>query len=360
MDYGAVLQRAWHETWRYKILWLFGFFVGGASASSSNNSANTGSVGAAPTAVTPASIDAAARVVRDFVIQNGALIVSLLVLVTAIGLLFLVISVAAQGALIHLVNEGEEGRPVRGGAGWRVGFTKWWRVFGVDFLTGLPILVLFAGMTAIGVVAVISAVDRVGGFVALATQGSAAVAAVLMSLLGVGLVEIVLLVVALVVGVILGIVREIAVRYAVLQEMRVVASLKAGWRDLWARRGAFLMWLILLGIGIAYAVVVGIIAAIFEVPAALGAGAVAGGLAGLVSLLLIIPSAAFAAFGYAAWTVFFRRMTGMERPAPAGSLGGGVPETPVPPAPVQPPAGPPAGPVPPAGPPAPVQPPAGA
>ncbi len=31
MDYGGILNRAWQITWRYKILWLFGFFLGSGS-----------------------------------------------------------------------------------------------------------------------------------------------------------------------------------------------------------------------------------------------------------------------------------------------------------------------------------------
>ena len=29
MDFGKVLTRAWQITWQCKVLWLFGFFLGG-------------------------------------------------------------------------------------------------------------------------------------------------------------------------------------------------------------------------------------------------------------------------------------------------------------------------------------------
>ena len=40
MEYGRVLGRAWHITWRFKVLWLFGFLV--ALFSSGNTGAGRG------------------------------------------------------------------------------------------------------------------------------------------------------------------------------------------------------------------------------------------------------------------------------------------------------------------------------
>jgi hypothetical protein len=37
MDYGYVLRRAWEITWRWKVLWIFGFLAGLARATSGGN-----------------------------------------------------------------------------------------------------------------------------------------------------------------------------------------------------------------------------------------------------------------------------------------------------------------------------------
>jgi hypothetical protein len=98
----------------------------------------------------------------------------------------------------------------------------------------------------------------------------------------------------------------------------------------------------------------GFVGAIFAIPAlalAGGSGSAAGlGIAGIGGLILIVPAAIYGTFNEAVWTIFFRRMTGRERPValayaqPAPGTEGYVPPAPpvpaapmgyVPPVPVQ-------------------------
>ncbi len=37
MDYGRLIQEAWALTWRYRFLWVLGFFAGGAVGASFGN-----------------------------------------------------------------------------------------------------------------------------------------------------------------------------------------------------------------------------------------------------------------------------------------------------------------------------------
>jgi hypothetical protein len=305
MDYGDILKRAWNVTWRYKILWLFGFFAGGAGYSGSSSSSSRGT-STTSNPFTGTQWTAFQHTIAPFV----GLIVVAVIVALLIGLAFIIVAVAARGGLIHLVNEAEEGRSVRAGDGWRVGFKKWWKVFGVGFLAGLPVLVLGAIISVFVVIAVV-AVVRSG----VSPQGNpgqfiAAIGGGVCFLL-------VFAVIAIVLAVILGIAAELGTRYVVLQDRRVVESLKQGWSDLWSRRGAALMFWVTFVVGLVYGIALAVVAGVFALPAmALGASGNIGpaaALGGLVALLLIVPSAAYGSFISATWTIFFRRMTGMEK-----------------------------------------------
>jgi hypothetical protein len=326
MDYTDILKRAWNVTWRHKILWLFGLFAGaaggfsGGSGGGRNMGFQTGTSSSSP--ITAAQLAS----VQRFLEQYGAVILLSVAVLFVIGLAFAIVGIAARGGLIHLVNEAEEGRPVRAGDGWNVGFAKWWRVFGVGFVAALPLIVvgvLWLGVFLAGVVAY-----RDGSLQSLGS-GLAAVA------IGGGCFLLLLTVVAIVFGVILGIVAQIALRYAVLQDVRVFDALGRGWRDLWARRGAFLMFLILVGVGIAYGIVVAVIAVVLMLPGVallfLHSWFAGAGMIALAVVVLMVPGAIYATFYHAVWTIFFRRMTGTG-PAPV-AIPDYVAPAPYPPAP---------------------------
>lgn len=335
MDYMGVLKRSWEITWKYKILWVFGFFAGGGagigSGGGGSSSYRTGS--GTSTAVTEADF-------RNFqlFLQQYAVVIGIAVFaIVVFSLVMLVLSVAARGGLIHFVNEADQGRQVRARDAWRVGFSNWGRVFVVGFLAALPLIVL--GLLILVIV--------VGGVVTAFRSGTAGVSsdALAGSLIGSMCFVLVLAIPAAVLGVMLHIASELGYRYAVLYDRPAVESLKMGWRDLWAKRGAFVMYLVQIGVGLVFGIAVGVVAAILVVPAVFagmagqwGLTAVAGGVAVLV---LIVPSAAYAAFYHSVWTVFFRRMTGMQ-PAIAGApmpvpfapgMPGEVPPPPMPPVP---------------------------
>ena len=316
MDYGAILKKSWNLTWRYKILWLFGVFAGAGSggfSSSGNSFSNSrgGSGSGLPGSPTSAQIS-------SFVEHYAVLLIIVALFFVVLGLLMWIISVAARGGLIHLVNEAEEKREVRAGAGWHAGFSKWGRVFGVGFLAGLPVAILvvvmlvFIGVAAFGAAA--------------ASRGSsdAVAGAVLSAATGACCFLVVFVMAAVVLGAIFGIVKELALRYVVLEDRRVMDALKTAWRDLWAKRGAFLMYLIQVGVSIAYGIVTGIVALVLVLPAVLMIilnNWIGGSLLVLLAILiLIVPTAIYSTFYHAAWTVFFRAMTGVE-PLPKPVVG---------------------------------------
>lgn len=324
MDYTDILTSAWKVTWRYKILWLFGLFAGAGMAGGGGGSSSYRTQQPASTSLTNEM-----AIARTFIERYIGVILLVAVVLVLLALVFLVVGVAARGGIIHLVNEAEEGREVRATDGWRVGFRKWWRIFGVGLLAGLPGLALvfaLAGVVAIGVVALI----RRGG----STEGLTAAAGGLIA--GGCCFLLVFVLLAIFVGVVFGIVAELALRYAVLEDRHVIEALKQGWHDLWGRRGAFLMYLIQFGIGIAYQFAIGVIALLIIGPGivagiagAWGAGA---SLLGVGLLVLMLPAAIYSAFYSSVWTIFFRRMNGMAA-APSAVSARPIAPTPYPMAP---------------------------
>jgi hypothetical protein len=224
---------------------------------------------------------------------------------------------------------------VKAGDGWRVGFAKWWRVFGVGFFASLPMAVV--GLIVWGVVAFAFAMWMNSATPLTLTPD------LISTFVIAGCALLVLTVVGIFLGVTLGIASELGLRYAVLSDRKALDSLGQGWRDLWAGRGAFKMFMIQLGVGILFVIAIGIVGSILAGPMVLVS--TANGIritqpAGQGLLyLLIIPAAVYAAFYSVVWTIFFRRMTGTE-PLPVAEpaavpvpLAPPAPQVPEPPAP---------------------------
>jgi hypothetical protein len=74
--------------------------------------------------------------------DNIALIAAIAAFFIVLGFALFILSVAAKGGSIFLVNEAEEGRPVRGMDGWAAGFRMWFRVFGIGFVLFVPYTML--------------------------------------------------------------------------------------------------------------------------------------------------------------------------------------------------------------------------
>ena len=338
MDYFDVLKKAWHITWRYKALWVLGLFAGAASGGggSGGSGFQTGSSDYS------AQGQQAARMYEEsmrFVQDNLALLIVAGALLVLVGIVFWILSIAAQGGLVYGSNEAAEGRAPSLGAAWGVGFRHWGRTFMIGLVLGLPLLLV------VGVMIGLFAVMIVGGVRA----GDAGVGAILG---GTCLVLPVFIVLIIGLSLIIGIVYNLALRYGVLADVTFGQAIKRGWGDLWGKRGAFVFWLVMLLPGVAYSIltlllmlpfIVGSVALVFA-----GQFVTAAVVFVIMMFVSLLPGAIYGTFVSSAWTVFFRRMTGMESgPAPAVAAPAypqvpappvGVPAPPAPPIDVQPPA----------------------
>lgn len=333
MDYFDVLKKAWHITWRYKALWILGFFVGGAG-SYGGGGGNTGySTGGGSWTGSPQDAARIEQLIGDataWIEANLALLAVVAGVAVLISLVLWVLSIAAQGGLVYGANEAAEDRSVRLGACWGVGFSRWGRTFMIGFLLAIPvflILAVFIGIlvaTFIGIAA--SSADS-----SAAGLGAGGAFCCAMPLLGI---------VLFAVAVLLSIVQQLAVRYGILGDITCGKAIKRAWDDLWGKRGAFVFTLVMMLPGIAFSVAILVVTLPFVIASTMlalsGEPMIVAALAVAMMLLLIVPASAYGTFSSAAWTVFFRRMTGMEvvpvqqAPVPAYP---GEPTTPNEPAP---------------------------
>jgi len=296
VDYFDLLKRAWNITWRYKALWILGLFAGamGGGGSSGGSSYQTGS-------------DDFGRTGDQFgrwLETNFGLVLILLGALLIVGIALWILGIAAQGGIAHGTNEAAEGRTPALGDAWSVGFAKWGRTFMVQFVLGLPLLAIVL------VFSMVALASTAGG---LASDNSFGVAA---GSAGLCLVAPLLIVVLIAAAFIIGIISPVAIRYGVLRDMTFGVAIKQAWSDLWAKKGLFVFWLVMLLPGVAYGVAI----AIVVVPVAIAIVFLAMGeqyaLAALIGLLLIlvlmVPNAIYATFVHSAWTLFFRKLAGLE------------------------------------------------
>lgn len=324
MDYFDLLKRAWTITWRYKALWVLGLFVGAVSGGSTGGVGSNISMGSQDFSGDGGQ---AFTQMERWATDNLALIAVVAGVLVIISLALWVLSVAAQGGIAYGTNEAAEGRAPSLGMAWSVGFSKWGRTFMIQFVLGLPVLLIVMIM---GGVLVASGLAGVSG-------GEAAAG------VGICLFFPILLVVILAASFIIGILLPMAVRYGVLLDVSFGQAIKRAWDDLWGKKGLFVFWLVMLLPGLAYGVAVTVIAIPLAIPLVFLFIAeqfvMAIALIVLMVLVLMLPGAIYGTFVNAAWTLFFRRVAGLDpdvssaAPVYDGPLSGGDAPTYAPPAP---------------------------
>jgi hypothetical protein len=337
MDYMGILKEAWDVARRNKRLWILGLFASGSASLSSNwnsNSSNSSKSDGpppgwenvhSPSEALQRGLDLAGKqlhVSLGTADQWWAILAGMVLVLFVLRLVFWGIGIAARGGLVDPTREALSGRPTSAGAGWRRGFGLWGRVFSVGFVFALPFMGL--GLLALITLAVfgIPALVATGGNPALLVSG--AIPGAMAGIVSMGFALAFIGFVAFVLGLLVSVLIEVALRYAVLEDMGAIESIKASWADLKAKRGMASMWLVMILVNIA----VGIAAAIVFIPVVIVVGfvvaaSVAAG--GLGMLWLIVPGlfvlltmgmllkAVYSTFRNTAWTSFYGRM---RHPAP--------------------------------------------
>lgn len=281
-----LLKRAWQILWNYKVLWIFGLLLaltgaggggggGGSSYSGNyNNRYNNGQYNFSnfegftanqnlPQWVKEFGTWVEQSVVPLFATPEKALQTTIWMIVILVGfsivmgLLFALVRYPSETATMRMVDEYEQtGTKLKFKQGWKLGWNhRAFRVWLVDLLISLPAILFAAIVVGLGILLASNAIHSGGDFSYL--PGMAA---------GIGLLLVFSLVFALFMAA-LGLLRQFVVRFVALDNLNVGVSFKQGWEMFRHNfKNAFLTWLVLIGIGIAFGFAL-LFAAILLIPA---------------------------------------------------------------------------------------------
>jgi len=243
MDHVGILKRAFRITRRYRVLWLFGIllalFSGGGGSGPNVNIPGGGQgrvPGGWPPGLTTPSVDPGA-------IAGIAIACCCLLLLFVVA--GIIVSYVARTALYRMVNEIEE---MGESPSWREGFRLGWskralRIFGIDLVIGIPfaiavVLLLALAFSPLLLLMVDSDALRVLGIVL--TVG--------LALLAIG--------VLIIAGVIISVVTNFVHRQAALEGHSVGQSIVLGYQMVRANlKDSAVMWLLMLGVGFGWGIV---------------------------------------------------------------------------------------------------------
>lgn len=300
MDPIRILKRAWHILWQYRALWIFGLILaltvggtsgsGGGRASSNINRPESGQMNPAYNQTMPKSFAEAWSMAQkaitdgvnsvDWLKNNWTAIlwvIAIFVLVMLlIGVIMTIARYVSETSVIRMVDEYEaSGTKMSVRQGFKLGWNRTsWRLFLIDLLVSLPMLVLFAALCLPGyfmvkMIMAHQAPFAVTGFVGLI----------------IAIVSIIFVMV--VVGVLLDLLRTFFWRTCALENTGVMESIKRGFRLVgknWKSVG--LMWLIMLGVSIVWMIAIAI-TAILLIPVVIITAVIAALVSAVPGLLLV-------------------------------------------------------------------------
>jgi len=270
------VKRALEIIWKFKYLWVFGFFVEAISGGGG------GGFGSWPDDWNKLNV----HVPHFFTHISLAIILLLVLAALLLFLIFLILGIISQGGLIHCVSRIQSGEKPTFGNGWNAGIKNFWRILGI----WIVILILIFG----------AAVLTLGPFILLLIGFK-----VLGLLFGMILVP---LFVALLVVILL--IDLYANRTCIIEGKGVFDSIAGGWDTLRSNLGkTFIVTLISIGSTIVYIIGFILVGLVLAIPfiligiANLFWGIASGVLVGLIYIILV--SGAWGAYIDSFWTLAF-------------------------------------------------------
>jgi hypothetical protein len=313
MDPIKILKRAWYILWNYRALWVFGLLLaltaGSLRANLGSNSSYQTNQPEWQNRTIPEdmrqSFDQAWQEIQgiwehglpslDITPQEIAALVWILVILFALGL---VLSIAmafaryvSETAVIKMVDGYEEtGQKLSVREGFRIGWSRTaWRLFLINLIVSLPAIFLVLALIATGVLVFINV-----------TQGSEGLA--IASVVGaIGLAFLLIFVVVLF-SIVLSLLRHFFWRACAIEDLGVGDSFRRGWamvKENWRNVG--LMWLVMIGLGIAWALA-SVIAFFITLPL-LAVTAIAGAAVAALPVLIAYGLSSLVLGGWLPWVV---------------------------------------------------------
>ena len=277
MDPVKILQRAWNILWSYRTLWVFGLILAlagaGASARGSSNNGTQYQYNEEGHQSSPQSMEQAfqdfkqeldklfTQGIPEMNISGEALTAFLwvigvfVVLMIILGIIVAIARYVSETAVIRMVDEYEgTGAKLSIREGFRIGWSRTsWRLFLINLIVNLPAILLVLVLLSAGLIIYFAVVN--GNMTFAAASVVATIGLLFLAIFGVVIVSI---------G--LHLLRHFFWRVCALEDVGVRESLRRGFamvRENWKNVG--LMWLVMIGLGIAW-IVVSIIAAIATLP----------------------------------------------------------------------------------------------
>ncbi len=275
IDYWDIVQRSQRVVFKHKFLWFFGFFLSGGGGSGGGNWG-----------------DEIGPEARHWITTHVELLTVLIVCAVVLWLALVVMSLISKGALISGISESDQGRHITFGGQWSIGVKNALRILGIGMLSLAAVLVVMIAL-AIPILLPLAA-GEVG------------------------------IVIAIVIGAILflpfiaflfalSFTITYAEREVVLRGVDVFTGIRTGWEMTKRYVGkSFMMWLVSLLAGMAFAMAVIFSLLMLAIPFVLI------GMANLfLGLVLGIPialavmfvlSGAFSTFIYSLWTLLYNKL----------------------------------------------------
>ncbi len=228
-DYWAVVKKSWEIAWRYKILWIFGFFIGWSG--SSNPSLNI-NLPRSEEAAPPPFFNSAE--LTTFFQKYMALIILVALLVFFFLILLLIARYISKPALIYLASKCDEIKPSFF-EGLSAGFRFFFRYIATGWILWIPFFFILLPILIILLILITGNAIKI--------PSNTSFFAFLLLLFP-------LVIIIILIAIYLSVLTEIAHRYLVIEDARVFESISQAFsliKSFW--KNVALLWLIEIALG---------------------------------------------------------------------------------------------------------------
>jgi len=260
MDFGEVLKKAWKIVWKFKILWIFGFFAScgtsGVRFNSGSDYRTSGFPGSAPN-LSPGFEDNMLRFLNFF--ENPAVIAGFISLICIVIIIEIFLSLMGRVGLIKGAVDADAGAEhLSFGDLWKHGLRYFWRMLGLSLLIGSPVVLVYLVIAIAGILVFFAFIS--GSPNSQFGSGLPALIA-LVPVLCVFACTIFLL------AIVISFLSPQAERAIVIENEGVISGIRRGWSVLTTNLGPILLvWLIVVVIGTVVGVILALPLLIIVVP----------------------------------------------------------------------------------------------
>ena len=260
IDFGSIIQRSFEIAWRYKTLWIFGLFSGAGSRSFNTDVSDfTGDIGLGRSRLE--DLGPLGEYLTDWNLPDEmipAFIGALVLWFLALSLLFFICYLIAQPAIIDAVNKVTRGGQYSFGTSFSRGVDFFWRFFGITLVE------VFAGLALATTIVILAIV--LTPFSLLLTV-PAAIVVIFFIFHTFSLAEVAM----------------------VARNNQIGDAIAEGWGLLMRNKAnCFIMTLILIGLGIGFAIIITLAALIFFLPVNILVGILTGNIVAALLLAILI------------------------------------------------------------------------